>query len=190
MSLRNPSNERGASIIEFALVAFVFFLIMWGIFEFGRAFYVRNSLQHLTRCIAREAVVLKPSLYTTAKERCLLNNTWPFYQLAPTDLRSAFTIVYVTDVANGTGLSEAAVAGGSYDPGSGVAGMDQLLVCPSGANCIQRVDVRLNTDSDAFETYQQFGLLKAWLPWTGEIFEPPSTTSMPAEALGFNPPSP
>ena len=50
-------KQRGASVIEFAFVAFILFLIMWGIFEFGHAFYVRNSTQHLTRCIAREAVV-------------------------------------------------------------------------------------------------------------------------------------
>lgn len=190
MPLRNPIQERGASIIEFALVAFIFFLIMWGIFEFSRAFYARNSLQHLTRCIAREAVVLKPSLYATAKERCLLNNTWPFYQLEPNDLRSAFTVFYVTNTTTGVGLSEADVDDGSYDPDSKVVGKDQLLACPSGPNCIKRVDVKLDTEDEAFKTYQQLGLLKAWLPWAGEIFEPPSTTSMPAEALGFSPPAP
>lgn len=169
-------------VIEFAFVAFVFFLINWGIFEFGRAFYVRNSIQQITRCMAREAVVFRPSNYGAAKENCLLNNTWPLYSLVPGDLTDAFTIRYLT---NGGTATEADVAGGTYNPGSGDAARDQVLVCPNGSNCIRYVQAYVNP-----ATYQEFGLLRSWFADSSSdtIVESVAATTMPAESMGYAPP--
>lgn len=50
-------KERGATAVEFAIVAMLFFTIVLGIMEFGRVLYVWNTVQEVTRRAAREAVV-------------------------------------------------------------------------------------------------------------------------------------
>lgn len=168
-------RERGATVIEFALIAFIFLLILWGIFEFGRAFYVRNSVQHLTRCMAREAVVLKPSSYANAKAGCLMNGggmyTWPFYNTTPTDLQSAFSVRYY-------------LRGGGYvEQPNGTAYDDQIGLCIlNDANCIAYVQVYAVAG-----TYEEFGLLRTWLQQPGSTAQPYAATTMPAEAMGYAP---
>lgn len=50
-------KQRGAAAVEFALVALLFFTLLFGIIEMGRLFYVWNTVQEVTRRAAREAVV-------------------------------------------------------------------------------------------------------------------------------------
>lgn len=180
MSLRNPSNERGASIIEFALVAFVFFLIMWGIFEFGRAFYVRNSTQHLTRCIARAAVVKVPDQdgAAAAKRECLLpkgsSSTelfWPFYDLTADDMTGVFRVRYCYEDSSGEICAESAP--------------NQVKECLKSIpnKCVKYVRVDVPN-----EKLEMFGMFVAWLGSAKEINEPAARTKMPAESMGFSPP--
>lgn len=172
-------KERGSAVIEFGFVAFIFFLIVWGIFDFGHAFYTRNSLQHLTRCIAREAVVFKPSQAVEAKKSCLMpmqgdptKHYWPFYQLIPDDMKPFFRIRY--HLKNGGYVEEPSNT--SYD--------NQLAECLSGSNrCISYVQVYVpNTPA-----LQEFRLLRTWLGFAGTTTEPVSSTMMPAESMGYVP---
>lgn len=50
-------REKGATAVEFALVSFFFFTLLFGIIELGRLMYVWNTVQEVTRRAAREAVV-------------------------------------------------------------------------------------------------------------------------------------
>lgn len=50
-------NERGATIAEFAVVALLFFILIFGIIEFGRLLYTHNALADATRRGARYAVL-------------------------------------------------------------------------------------------------------------------------------------
>ncbi|GEM_PF-5190979 len=181
----NSKYESGASIIEFAFVAFLFFLILWGIFEFSRAFYVRNTTQHLTRCIAREAVVFKPSQHAAAKESCLMqmggsgsNYYWPFYHLTPTDMKAYFRIHYH-------------LLGGGYVPEPTNTSYDnQLELCTTGSgNCVTYVQVYVRplADLPAALRVREFGILRAWLGIGGSTSEPLSATTMPAESMGYSP---
>ena len=181
--LDKKGKERGATVVEFALIALIFFLILWGIFEFGRAFYVRNSLQHLTRCMAREAVVLQPSSYANAKASCLMKGsgslyTWPFYNTTPTDLMNAFRIRYYYGTPDGTCSSSNCVEepkGTSYD--------DQMTLCIlNDAKCIDYVQVYAVPGS-----YEELGLLRTWLQQPGATAQPYAATTMPAEAMGYTP---
>ena len=52
-----PSRQRGAALVEFALVAMIFFVLLIGIFEFGRVMFTWNSAVEATRRGARLAVV-------------------------------------------------------------------------------------------------------------------------------------
>ena len=53
----NRNNEKGTSMAEFAVVALVFFMIIFGIIEFGRLLYTHNALTDAARRGARYAVL-------------------------------------------------------------------------------------------------------------------------------------
>ena len=59
-------NERGTTMAEFALIAAVFFMIVFGIIEFGRLLYTHNALTDAARRGARYA-----ALHQQAKENCV-----------------------------------------------------------------------------------------------------------------------
>lgn len=56
-TLNHRHNERGATIAELAVVALLFFTIIFGIIEFGRLLYTHNALTDATRRGARFAVL-------------------------------------------------------------------------------------------------------------------------------------
>lgn len=62
--IRRARDERGAAIIEFALVAPLLLTLVWGIIETGRAFYTINSLASAVRDGARYGAASCP-LQTT-----------------------------------------------------------------------------------------------------------------------------
>src|SRR5688572_31322715 len=51
--IRDRQNERGTSVAEFAVVALLFFTLIFGIIEFGRLLYTHNALTDATRRGAR-----------------------------------------------------------------------------------------------------------------------------------------
>lgn len=61
-------NRRGAAVVEFAIVAPVFILLVFGIIEFGRAIMVKQVLVNASREGARQAV-LDGSTLTEAQGR-------------------------------------------------------------------------------------------------------------------------
>ena len=48
------ARERGAALVEFALVSLVFYLLLAGTIEFGRLMFDANALQDVARLAARE----------------------------------------------------------------------------------------------------------------------------------------
>ena len=68
------SNERGGSLIEFTVVAAVFFLMLVGIVAAGNLYYTHNALVEATRRGARYAV-LNPTGSTTAVRNVVLYGT-------------------------------------------------------------------------------------------------------------------
>lgn len=67
----NRQDERGTTVAEFAMVALLFFTLIFGIIEFGRLLYTHNALADATRRGARYAV-LHPGL-TNAHEDAVKN---------------------------------------------------------------------------------------------------------------------
>jgi Flp pilus assembly protein TadG len=53
----NNKNERGAALVEFAIVATVFISVMFGVLEFGRLFWTHNALRDAARRGVRYAAV-------------------------------------------------------------------------------------------------------------------------------------
>jgi len=54
---RDNSNQRGATLVEFAIAATVFLTAMFAVVEFGRALWVHNALTDAARRGARYAVL-------------------------------------------------------------------------------------------------------------------------------------
>ena len=65
--VHNRQNERGATVAEFAMVALIFFAMIFGIIEFGRLLYTHNALADATRRGARYAV-LHPGITAAHKD--------------------------------------------------------------------------------------------------------------------------
>jgi Flp pilus assembly protein TadG len=56
-TLKLKANEKGQSLVEMALVSMLFFFLLFGILEFGRALWTYNTIVQSTRTAARWAVV-------------------------------------------------------------------------------------------------------------------------------------
>ena len=50
-------DERGAELVEFALISNVFFMLVFGIIEFGRAIWIYGTVVHVAKEGARFAIV-------------------------------------------------------------------------------------------------------------------------------------
>ena len=59
ISRRSRKNERGAALIEFTIVAAIFFTTMFAVLEFGRLLWTHNALRDAARRGARYSAVRK-----------------------------------------------------------------------------------------------------------------------------------
>lgn len=57
LRIKNRDNERGATLVEFAIGVTVFVTAMFGVLEFGRALWVHNALSDAARRGARYATM-------------------------------------------------------------------------------------------------------------------------------------
>ena len=64
--MRFLRGERGAALVEFAIVLPLLLMIVFGIIDFARAFYTQNNLTSAVREGARWAAVRDPAKITTA----------------------------------------------------------------------------------------------------------------------------
>ena len=55
--LRRKNNERGSTLVEFAIGVTVFVMAMFAVLEFGRALWIHNALSDAARRGARYAVL-------------------------------------------------------------------------------------------------------------------------------------
>ncbi len=159
-------SQRGAAAVEFAIIAMLLFTLLFGIIEFGRMFYLFNTVQEVTRRAAREAVVrwANDASQNDVKVLALFGGT---------SLPAGAEIT-----ADNINIEYLTADGG--DPGVNVettTPADNLSACLSGAaHCIALVRVSI---SDARYT-PMVGLFPYF-----NVTIPASTVTMPAESLGY-----
>jgi Flp pilus assembly protein TadG len=71
----NGIDSRGQAIVELALVLFLLVLLVMGIFEFGRAMYIKNTLTHAARAGARAGVVTPGLISPVSNTGCTSAST-------------------------------------------------------------------------------------------------------------------
>src|SRR5713226_6267735 len=89
MHVATNHRRRGATAVEFAMVAPTFFLLALGVFEFGRGFMVVHLLNSTARQTCRMGIIPGKS---TAAIQSLAANT-----LAAEGIKGATTTVYVNN---------------------------------------------------------------------------------------------
>src|SRR5688572_13442108 len=74
MFARNNKNERGSTLVEFAIAATVFLTAMFAVLEFGRALWVHNALSDAARRGVRYAIVHQQSDVAAVKNVVVYGN--------------------------------------------------------------------------------------------------------------------
>jgi Flp pilus assembly protein TadG len=159
-----PRRQHGAAAVEFALIAMIFFTLLFGALELARMMYVYNSLQEITRRAAREMTVRWISDEATAKTLALFGGS----SLPGGAEITSSNIVIEYLAADGTAVSTF-----PSDPS------DNLSACGDAtrtASCIFSVRVSINTVN-----YSPMLSLFSYL----NITMPSSSVTMHAESMGF-----
>jgi Flp pilus assembly protein TadG len=190
--IRRPSGraESGVAAVEFALVALLFFMVVFGIIELARIMYMCNTLAEVTRSAARAASNIDWRSTTEldlAKQHAILRDSageLPFG--APiTDQHIRIDYLYLKQGATTT--YEPVSAG--LMPGSPGQNRQNCLTNPYGNatsssnTCIRMVRARIcKPDSDCAQVDYQ--MLIPLLNLGVKL--PTSTTIVTAETLGYH----
>lgn len=194
--MRSPSNHQGrpasrqagVAAVEFALVALIFFVLIFGIIEIGRLMYIWNTVQEVTRHAARQAVVtdFRDTLaINTIKQRALFRLTDGALPGAAEVSTGNVVIRYL----NASGVPPAAFP---------ESPSDNLSACQDSgrvADCIRYVEVCVSTGTtcspDELISFAPLTGLFSGNSSVGADFSslrvPLSSMRMPAESLGFRP---
>lgn len=174
-------KQSGVAAVEFALVAMLFFVLLFGIIEMGRLLYVWNTVQEVTRRAAREAVVTdfsNAAAMAAVKQDALFGAA--SLPAAPEVGDLSVQIIYLNPSRN-----EIADSDLPTDPA------DNVEACADYAdNCIAYVEASLQTcpkngSCSAVQYLPMVGLFPFF-----QLNIPISTVVMPAESMGYNPTTP
>jgi len=168
-------KQRGAAAVEFALIAMFFFAVLFGIVEFGRGLYVWNSIQEVTRYVAREAVVCWRSDWNSMRDARGM--------MGLSSLPAAPELTSTNITIEPLRRADKVVLTGSNLPGTVDANASNCMlpdVAGTPPNCIGYVRVTVNASFTPL-----IGTL-LWFPLPASGIQlPRSTVDMPAESLGF-----
>ena len=157
-------RQQGAAAVEFAIIALLLFTILFGILEFGRLFYVYNTVQEVTRHAAREAVVRWVDNSSTSPAKVLAIFGGASLPAGAEITTANIDIQYLT-------------ASGAVPSPFPASAADNIAACLTGpTGCIALVQVSIVGASYA----PMVGLF----PFLN-LPIPASTVTMPAESLGY-----
>lgn len=172
-------RQRGAAVVEFALIAVVFFMLLLGIIEFGRLFFLWNTVQEVTRKAAREAIVRNFATEVPAIQREAIfrdgstGEVGLLFSQEITNLRVSIT--YLNQFSPRTIATPL--------PAGPAENISECL--NASASCIRYVEAKLCVqDGEECSQVQYVPMLGWWWPGSG-IHIPFSTVTMPAESLGY-----
>jgi len=181
-------GERGAAAVEFALVAILFFTIIFGIIEVARVIYMHNTLAEVTRSAAREAAYIdwgnstkinearRKAVFDPASGQLPFGNPITYQHIR-------LEYLYLERQGNGA-LTMKPVASASM-PSCPAQNKHNCLVNPYGNNCIRLVRARICQTGNTGEcTPVPYVSLTGLVNFLG-LKLPTSTTIVNAESLGY-----
>lgn len=187
--------QRGAAAIEFALVAIIFLLLIFGIIELARIFYMYNTLADATRTAARAAANISwedSDALDRAKQRAIFRDSEGTLAFgAPiTDKHILIDYLYLTRPAGPVVMSPVP---SNLMPACPGRNRHNCLTAPygdtagAGEACIRLVRARICKPNTACEPVPYQSLLS----FIGfNVALPTSTTVVSAETLGYKPGDP
>lgn len=178
--------QRGGAAVEFALVAILFFTLVFGIIELARAMYIFNTLQEVTRRAAALATNVDFSNATAVqgvRERAIFRDRPGFLMFAEPVTDQHINIDYMRIRRDGSALAMERILEGAL-PASPAQNHENCTRDPYGASCIRLVRVRVCREVSGatctpvpYQTLTSFIQLPFHLPF--------STTISNAETLGM-----
>lgn len=171
-----PPPQSGATVVEFTLVLMLFLGIVFGILEFGRLFYVANTVQEVTRRAAREQVVKWVTDLPDVQRSAVFGSGTGIVALpAGAEVTSAAIAISFHGSLDDALDNEDPITGVGGDP---VANVNNCLLANN--QCIRFVRASLESNGNAVH-YAPMIPLFSFL----DIPIPGSTVVMPAEAMGL-----
>jgi Flp pilus assembly protein TadG len=189
--LRRPA-EKGAAAVEFAFVALLFFLLIFGILELARIMYMYNTLADVTRTAAKSAANISWSntaALDLARQRAIFREDagglpfgWPV-----TDQNIRIDYLYL-DRSGGT-IAMKPVASLPSCPGRNhlncLTNPYTSATTPSGGTCVRLVRVRICKSASGACEPVDYQMLMPLVDLGVKL--PLSTTIVKAESLGYHP---
>lgn len=178
-------RQRGSTAVEFALLAIVFFIIVFGILEIARAFYLFNTLQEVTRRAAATAAnsrfdqtsidnIRKAALFADVDGNLVLGEP-----VTPAHLKIEYLSVSRDSGTGALTLQPASM------PSCPAKNKLNCLTDPYSASCIRFVRVRVCQPGGGAEcTPVPYKMIFPLLDLSS-VKLPLSTTIAPAQTLGF-----
>jgi hypothetical protein len=189
-SIRAPRRfaQTGAAAVEFALVAFWFFLFLFGIMELARVMYMYNTLAEATRRAASAAANINfrnSTALDTARQYAIFRDSPGALVIGDPISDQHIRIDYLYLDKQGGTIVMKEIPSGSL-PNCPSQNRQNCLSKPYDSSCIRLVRARVcNTAStdgcDRVQYQPLFGLIPLGVPL------PSSTTIVSAETLGYSP---
>ena len=185
---RATEKQIGFAAVEFALVAIIYFTLLFGMIELARVMYICNTLQEVTRRAAAAAVNTDftiPSALNRVRENAIFRDGPGMLAFADpvTDAHIRIDYLSVARVANSM-HTEAVTA----MPSSPARNKLNCADDPNGSSCVRLVRVRVCMPGAAGANSCEpvpYKTLVSLIPIPFDL--PISTTIMPAETLGLPP---
>lgn len=173
---RDHQRQHGATAVEFAIVLMLFLSVVFGIIEFGRLFYVANTVQEVTRRAAREQVVSWVTATADVQRRAVFGSGTGVVALpAGAEVTSATIALSFHDSLDDALDNSDPISGVGTDP---VANVNNCLL--ANDNCIRFVRASLESNGEAVHYAPMIPLFNFL-----DVPLPGSTVVMPAEAMGL-----
>lgn len=169
--LQMKVKQRGAAAVEFGIIAMLFFTIFFSIIEFGRFFYLYNTVQEVTRCAARSAVVKWKDDWGSIPQQCLFGSD---ELVAGWEIHGANVRLRALNLNYGVA-----------NPADITTNFTNCITNPADTNCIRFVEASVQACNNQGNNCQpiQYQPMFGLIPLRVNI--PNSTVRMPAESLGF-----
>lgn len=184
---RGQKRQRGVGAVEYALVAAVFFTLLFGVIEVARLVFLLNTLQEVTRRAANDAATTDFSNQVKldgVRQRAIFRSSAGGLVLMPELTDQAIRIDYLTIQRNSDGTLAMAPIPTASLPGSPAENRRNCLVDPNGLACIRLVRVRVCDPSNSGDCQRmQFRSLFSLVNLSVSL--PMATTVAKAQSLGL-----